>query len=367
MAQVIARRGGYYSDFRAGGKRIQRFLSKDKREAQIALGHMLEEVRGGSSGRPSRNISWSGFKERYLEYSRGNKKPQTVDRDISAISALDRTFPIKRLNQITPELLESWKARRLAANKGRPTISRDVKALKALLHKAEAWGYLEKRDWTSVKDLKATRKKLYFHTPAELGRLLSYCNGIWRTICLLGSRAGLRREEIYMLTWEDVDFVRGRLHVTSKDGWQPKDYEQRFVGMAVDLRAHLHGLKKGSRWVIALPDGTRPRIAIMSAYFQKLSRKAGLRGSIHILRHTYASHLVQAGVPLKTVKDLLGHSSMATTEIYAELAPENIDRAALMLPKIPSSVASGAASGRSPHEVGSGRVKSGSFSSRKAK
>jgi DNA-binding transcriptional MerR regulator len=59
----------------------------------------------------------------------------------------------------------------------------------------------------------------------------------------------------------------------------------------------------------------------MSAYFRKLTRKAGLKGSIHILRHTFASHLVQAGVSLKVVKDLLGHSSMATTEIYAHVLP----------------------------------------------
>ncbi len=359
MAQIIFRRGSWYSDFRLRGKRIRRPLSKDRREAQIALGRLIEKETAEATGRPDKNISWADFKKRYIGYSEGSKRPKSVKRDRAAISALEKAFPLARLDMVTPEILESWKGKRLKDGIGKPTVNRDVNAIKALLHKAEAWGYLEKRNWGSVKEIKTTRRKLYFHTPAELGRLLSLCRGVWRTICLLGARAGLRREEMFMLTWEDVDFERNRLHVTPKDGWEPKDYEQRFIGLAPDLRAHLEEIRpytKG-RWVVAEKDGSRPSLAVMSAYFQKLTRKAKLRGSLHILRHTFASHLVQAGESLKVVKDLLGHSSMETTEIYAELAPENIQRAALRLPDIPGSVGSAMGSGQSGHRVRSSRVK----------
>ncbi len=352
VAQVIERRGAYYSDFRVGGRRIQRFLSKEKREAQIELGKLLEQMRGDASGRPSRNISWKAFKEKYLIYSEGGKKPKSVLRDRAAISALDKSFPIAQLSQVTPELLEQWKGKRLKAGKGKATINRDINAIKALLHKAEAWGYLDKKDWGSVKEIKTARKKLYFHTPNELWRLLQRCHGVWHTICLLGARAGLRREEMHMLAWEDVDFQKNRLHITPKDEWEPKDYEQRFVPLADDLRKHLLGLTKSvnlGRWVLG---EDRPRLGVMSAYFQKLTRKENLRGSLHILRHTFASHLIQSGVSLKVVKDLLGHSDMKTTEIYAELIPENFEEAVARLPKISSS---GVSSGRNAFTVGHGR------------
>lgn len=338
MAQVIPRGRGYYSDFRTDGRRIRRFLDKDKRQAQIKLGKLLEQMRGDDGGQPSKNISWADFKKKYLEYCEGSKRNKTVLRDRYTLHAFEEDFPnILQLAQVTPEIMELWKTRRLKEGMGKPTINRDMTAMKAMLHKAEAWGYLDKRNWASVKEIKVTRKKLYFHSPKELGTLLTRCKGVWRTICLLGARAGLRREEMYMLTWEDVDFSRSRIHITPKDGWEPKDYEQRFIGMPRDLREHLLRLTKSvnpGRWVLGRD---RPSLGVISAYMAKLTRKAGLKGAIQILRHTFASHLVQAGVPLKTVKDLLGHSNMATTEIYAELAPENIDAAVSKLPEIPGS------------------------------
>lgn len=340
MAQIIPRGAGWYSDFRVGSRRIRRFLSKDRRDAQIQLGKLLDQMRGDARGRPTKDISWKAFKPKYLEYSRGNKKPHSVLRDQAAISALERSFPITQLAQLTPELLERLRGKRLQAGTGIPTANRDNTALKALAHKAEAWGYMEKQAWGSVRPMKEAPQKLYFHTPEQLGRLLARCKGVWRTVCLLGARAGLRREEIFMLTWDDVDFTRSRIRIAAKDGWTPKDYEQRFVPLAADLRAHLESLPRDGRWVLGKD---RPSLAVMSSYFRKLARKAKLRGAIHILRHTFASHLVQAGVPLKNVKDLLGHASMETTEIYAELMPENLEADVLRLPPIPGS---GAGSGQ---------------------
>jgi len=337
MAQIIFRRNAWYSDFRAGGKRIRRFLSQDKRDAQVELGKLLDSMRSHARGRPDRGISWAEFKKRYIAYSEGAKKPLTASRDRAAISAFEKFYKLARLDALTPELLERWKGDRLKDGKGKATINRDLSAMKALLNKAHAWGYMEPRQWKSVGKLKVARKKLYFHTPEELGSLLAVCRGLWLTVALLAARAGLRREEIRMLAWEDVDLDRKCLHVCPKDGWDPKDYEQRFIGLARDLEAHLAALKQktSGRWVVSNEDGARPSLQVMSAYMRKLAKKVGLRGSLHILRHTFASHLVQSGVKIQAVKDLLGHSSLETTEIYAELVPDYTLRAPMMLPDIP--------------------------------
>lgn len=336
MAKITKRGNVWYSDFTQNGKRIKHALSSDRRTAEIKLGEMLKGREEARTGIPQQNITWDAFKVKYLAYAQGSKKPTTHIRDIRSITSLEKIFPIKQLRQITPELLEQWKAERLKRGTGKNTINREIVAIKALMHKAEAWGYIHKQDWPSVRNIKVARPKLHYHTPEALGRLLSVCHGVWRTICLLGARAGLRRSEMYWLAWEDVDFARGRIHITPKEGWEPKDYEQRFIGLAPDLRAHLEEIRPKTirRWVLSQNGEERPSIAVMSAYFKKLSRKAGLKGSIHILRHTFASHLVQAGESLKVIKDLLGHDSMETTEIYAELAPENFDQAVMKLPPI---------------------------------
>lgn len=331
MAQIILRGDQYYSDFRFKGRRIRRPLSTNKREAQIELGKLIEKLRQEGTGKPSLNISWADYKVKYLTYCDGSKKAKTATRDRAAIKALERDYPITQLSQVKPEILDLWKSKRLKAGYGKTTVNRDISAIKALMKKAASWGYALKHDWSSVKEIKIARRKLYFYSPKELSLLLSKCRGVWRTICLLGARSGLRREEIHMLTWEDIDFTRNRLHVVGKDGWEPKDYEERFIPLAGDLRAHLEAIRGKSppKWVCGDP---RPVLDSLTSYMRKISRKVGLKGSINILRHTFASHLVQAGVPLKTVKDLMGHSSMETTEIYAELIPENFEDAVSRLP-----------------------------------
>lgn len=166
MAKTIRRGRGHYSDFRVGKRRIRRFLSTDKREAQIKLGKLLEEMRGEASGQPSREISWSAFRKRYEESAHGSKKKSTRTRDKYAFDAFEADYPtIDKLIKITPEVLELWKARRLKEGMGKPTINRDLCSMKAMLHKAEAWGYLDKRNWASVKDIKTTRKEALLSHP----------------------------------------------------------------------------------------------------------------------------------------------------------------------------------------------------------
>lgn len=61
--------------------------------------------------------------------------------------------------------------------------------------------------------------------------------------------------------------------------------------------------------------------------FKRTLARAGLDGSLHCLRHTFAAHLVMKGVDLYTVKELLGHASIVTTQIYAHLSDEHKQKA----------------------------------------
>ena len=62
--------------------------------------------------------------------------------------------------------------------------------------------------------------------------------------------------------------------------------------------------------------------------FNRAKEKAGLKDiTIHTLRHTYASHLANKGIPLLTIRDLLGHTDIKTTTIYAHLSNEHLQEA----------------------------------------
>lgn len=353
---VLYKRGRiWYSDVRVGGRRIRKPLGTDRYEAEKRLADLVHERDGARYGHIARDVSWEAFREKYLAYSSGSKKGSTPDRDLSAIRALEKFDLPKKIASVTPELLERWRAARKAQGKGEATIARDLNAIKAMMRKASAWGYIAKGiDWASVKSPKTTRRRLLFYTVDELRGLLRRCrveypdkssNEVphdWITICLLGARAGLRRGEILHLGWEDVDFKRQMLAVTPKDcelcqacrsngrRWEPKDYEQRHIPLAKDLGRHLKGLPRPTEWVL----GKRPSLGVISAYFRKIVRKAKLKGSLHTLRHTFASHLAQRGVALYTISKMLGHSSMEMTMRYAHLAPDTYDEAIKKLPSL---------------------------------
>lgn len=339
----------WYSDVYIRKKRVRHPLSTDKGVAEDRLADLVKQRDGARYGHAAQNLSWPEFKEKYLSYSRGKKKGSTPARDAAAISALERFETPAKLEHITPEFLERWRAARRAAGKGAATIARDLTAVKAMLRKAVAWGYTGQQPWSSVELPKTTRGKLIFYTVAELRRLLAKCRTMypdkshnarphdWVTMAKLGARAGLRRGEMLHLAWEDVDLRRRVLSITPKKCpccpgglWEPKDYEQRHIPIPKDLMKHLAGLPRTTEWVM----GKRPSLAVVSAYFARIVRKAKLKGSLHTTRHTYASHLVQNGVDIFTVSKLLGHASVKTTMIYAHLAPKTYEDAVGRLPAL---------------------------------
>ncbi len=166
-------------------------------------------------------------------------------------------------------------------------------------------------------DEKSMREKIRQHWPerlAELDLLL---------------HTGMRSGEAYKLTWDRVDLDRGIIDVPTggKTGWRP---------IPINSTCHaaleaLHRQSQGSKFVIPRcgrwVDGKRVEDGenwIIGKWFGDAVEKAGVvNASPHILRHTFASRLVMAGVDIRTVQKFLGHSSIKMTERYAHLSPEH--------------------------------------------
>jgi integrase len=171
---------------------------------------------------------------------------------------------------------------------------------------------------------------------------------------LLGFRAGLRIGEVCALKWEDINFEAGTLTVrrTNHKGHvdSPKGGRERVIPLSPELDAALRAyqarmaesaLRTGSRWIYPLPPGRtrrtaqegrsgrgegiapKPTAPIYDGWirdrFRKCVEEAGLpsTGEFHSARHSFTSHLLGAGAPITTVRDLLGHAELTTTNLYA--------------------------------------------------
>lgn len=175
-------------------------------------------------------------------------------------------------------------------------------------------------------------------TPDEYARLISAALGLesercWQplVLCLLGGDCGLRLGEMLALQWTDIDFDRRRItlqHSYSEGVLTPtKGKRFRVVGLSEStarvLQEHKH---KRTPFVFHHEQrGQKVTPRVMYRWFELAIDRAGLKtkGLVHVLRHTFGSHLAIASVDLHLIRLALGHANQRTTEIYARIAADS--------------------------------------------
>jgi integrase len=149
--------------------------------------------------------------------------------------------------------------------------------------------------------------------------------------------------EFLGLEWTDLDFKRGVIHVQRSE-WQghvtaPKGGRGRRVPMTGALTAALlaHRHLRGPR-VLYADDGGVPTPKIVRMWMERAQRRAGLpvKGGVHVLRHSFCSHLAMRGAPAKAIQELAGHANLTTTMRYMHLSPGAKDAAIRLLDERPA-------------------------------
>jgi len=141
-------------------------------------------------------------------------------------------------------------------------------------------------------------------------------------LCL--ARLGLRAGELARLSPADLDWRHGWLRLAAPKGRRERHLPlPEEVGRAVAAYLRTAPPSGAIRRVFRTACGQRPlRAAWLSQRVGTALARAGLRApgkGAHLLRRTFATHLVQQGVSLKAVADLLGHASLSTTQVYAKV------------------------------------------------
>lgn len=275
----------------------------------------------------------------------------------------------KRLPEITVWLVEKWRSARLKAGRAPSTINRDLTALKSALNRAVEWGYIDANPIAKFKPAKVDQKGVVrYLSDAEEARLrvaliereerarreresanrwrrargyptlpeLTGYTDHLRPLVLVALNTGLRRGELFNLTWDDVDLDRAMLTVR---GGGAKSGQTRHVPLNTEAAAVLRDWQAttGAKAGYVFPGKEGGRLDNIATAWRAAVAAAGIEGfRFHDLRHTFASKLVMAGVDLNTVRELLGHGDLQMTLRYAHLAPEHKAEAVNRL-KAPSS------------------------------
>ena len=295
---------------------------------------------------------------RYLELEEG-RSPRTAREYVRDVRLFARWFEERyRIHPIWDQVSSAQVRAFLAERGASPVRSNRLLASLAKFYRylSEVEGLPVVQDPTApVKRPKLPRRLPTYLTPQEVARLLqaAYKNrspkqGLrdWALLAFLYG-TGLRLSEALALTYQDVAYQDGVPHAITVKG---KGDKERVVVLSPTAQRALHQWLKHrnlegspvSPYIWSHTSGPRkgepfsPRT--VQAMLKRVARRAGLKNweklTPHKLRHSYASALVEAGRSIAEVKELLGHSSIATTQVYVHISRKRLEEAARALPDV---------------------------------
>ena len=340
MGSVFLRKDSWVIEYRERNGRIKReSLGKrgvvTKTQARLILNKREQEVMLRREGLSDAEIpTFDEISAEYLQHQRDVKQIRSHVRTAQAVSHFSKLFGDKKLNEITASDIDIYKQRRLKDGRKLNTIVRDLVVVRHLFNYAYNRRQFFGRN--PVKDAgfpQVNDKKERVLTAIEQDGLLKNCSPELGAVIRLALNTGMRRDEVLFLKWEWVNLQEGFITLPHTHS---KSKKSRRVPVNPVVRQILMEASMGSGRPV---EGTIFRISPtehgartwLQREFKQACRMAGIDDMrFHDLRHTAATRLVEAGIPLHAVAELLGHSSVRMTERYSH-PQESVIKAAEIL------------------------------------
>ena len=317
--------GVWYIDIRTpSGSRIRQSTgTQNKQEAQRLhdklkyeqwLTHKVGEV-------PEH--TWEEAAVRWIHEKGGEKK--SIQDDLSRLRGLTVAFKGKTLAELNRDCITTAIAAFPCSNS---TKNRYIALIRAILRKAEfEWYWLDKAPKLSL--YREPKRRIRWLTPAEAQKLIAALPDYMAEMAIFSLATGLRQRNVLDLKWSQVDMRR-------KTAWiHPEQSKSgHSLGIALNqtaLAVLSRQMGKHKEYVFTHSQGRRLH-SISSRIWRNALETAGISDfRWHDLRHTWASWLVQSGVPLAALQEMGGWESIKMVQKYAHLSPEYLQQHAAIL------------------------------------
>ena len=333
----------YYGDCYYRGKRYRPSLHTSDPKVAATRESVFIQFLEENNISPKELPLWKDFKKWYYWFLPQNRSSGTEYIHHTAIRLLEEYRTPYYLRSITPDFLLKFKVFLYEKYQGKCSAGRNryLKAIKAMMHTAEMFGKIGvKQNWELVKKDEENENRTEYHEVCELSQIKSALEGDLLTAFLLGCEEGLRRGEMAFLYKTDYNPYTHTITISKKIEWKPKTKKSiRTIPLRPHteeaIKASIARAPKESPYIINL-EGNRQKYSYVSAAYIRATKNKlpHLHCYLHKLRHTFGSLLIQQGVHLKTVCDLMGHSNILQTEKYVHLGRSQYISAISCLPEI---------------------------------
>lgn len=260
----------------------------------------------------------SPLRRRFIDDLRlRNKSPRTIETYVLRVVQFSKHFG-KSPERLGPDELRAYQQHLLARGVSWSMFNQSVCALRFLYNVTLRRPHLI----THLPFAKRPRQLPTVLSPDEVVRLLRAAwPGRDRTLLDVAYSCGLRLKELLGLQVRDIDSARMALHLRHGKG-----QKERLVPLSPRLLEALRAYWREYRPATWLFPGVKPSLALTGGAVQRLCRRTAQRAGLskrihpHILRHSFATHLLEAGVDLLSVQTLLGHSHFNTTAKYLHVS-----------------------------------------------
>ncbi|HEX2608714.1 MAG TPA: tyrosine-type recombinase/integrase [Flavisolibacter sp.] len=282
------------------------------------------------------------FLQPFLDYLKFEKRYSqhtlvSYETDLTAFfHYLEAQYGSLELNTISHLYVRSWLATLKEKGLTAKSINRKISSLKSFFKYQLKTGVLEQSPMAKVVSPKTERRLPNFVADRDIDTLFrhvvfpdGYLGGMERMILLLFYHTGIRLNELVNLRISQVNFYTNTLKVLGKGN------KERMIPIGIGLREQLQ------EYIQVRKDhfpGTEEDCLLLSKKGKKLAARAVYdivrkylslvttieKRSPHVMRHTFATHLTNNGADLNAVKELLGHSSLAATQVYTHNTIEKL-------------------------------------------
>lgn len=250
-----------------------------------------------------------------------------ADGTLEHITRVLRTFiysTLKPIREIQPNDIRAFL---FNYQKVRNITNRSLDFLRTIICTFFKWcaaeGYISTNPAANIKPIRYTRKPRKALSQLELEKVRRACHTD-RDLCIVEVlySTGCRVSELCGIKLSDIDWANHEITVLGKGN----KYRKVFINAKAEvaITTYLNGRKHNGAWLVCNDrGGGQMKPANIQRIFSKIEAETGITVSPHIMRHTMATQAL-TGTGVEVVQQMLGHNSIATTMIYAEVNPSSI-------------------------------------------
>ncbi|MFT4664934.1 MAG: integrase/recombinase XerC [Polaribacter sp.] len=251
-------------------------------------------------------------------------------------SFISKTYEVSEAKEVTPQHIRSWMVQLMQEGISTRSINRKLSSLKTFLKFLKKRGQLEFNPMAKIIAPKSGKRLPVFVNKDQINQLFdqidfgeAYDGARNEAIMELLYATGMRSSELIGLKVRDISFESGLLKVKGKGN------KERLIPMSRKVEKVLKGYLKAKEEYFPVPSSlfltSKGKVLYPKLVYNLVKRYLSAvttleQRSPHVMRHTFATHLSDNGADLNAIKELLGHSSLAATQVYTHNSIEKLKK-----------------------------------------